>query len=243
MPSRVCGDMVKIFFMVFTLFYSAVSILQAEEIFLDEQFVSLERWEPFCFPKIEIHSSYSTTNEDGVSCLLAESSNSASAILLKERFNVYDFPNIAWRWKVSNVYKKGDCSRKEANDYPVRLYVMFQYEPGNALFENKVKYGIARLLYGKYPPHSSLNYIWANKKQSARFIQDPYSSQAILIPVAAGQEKVGEWLEHRVDIVRDYRAAFGEDPPSMAALAVMSDSDNTGESAMAFIDYIRVYRE
>ncbi len=125
----------------------------------------------------------------------------------------------------------------------LRLYVMFQYEPGNALLENKVKYGIARLLYGKYPPHSSLNYIWANKKQSARFIQDPYSSQAILIPVAAGQEKVGEWLEHRVDIVRDYRAAFGEDPPSMAALAVMSDSDNTGESAMAFIDYIRVYRE
>jgi Protein of unknown function (DUF3047) len=62
----------------------------------------------------------------------------------------------------------------------------------------------------------------------------------MMIPVAAGQEKVGEWLEYRVDIVRDYRVAFGEDPPAVASLAVMADSDNTGESARAYIDYIRI---
>ena len=235
--------MLKLYFMVLTLLCSGASAAQAEEVFLDEQFTSLQRWKPFFFPKIEMHSSYSTSTLDSVSCLMAESSHSASAIRLKERFNVYDFPNIAWRWKVSNVYQKGDCSRKDGDDYPVRLCVIFEYGPEKASFAKMIQYEIANVLYGEYPPHSSLNYIWANKEQMAPFIPSPYNGVTMMIPVASGPGKVGAWLEHGVDIVRDYRAAFGEDPPSMASIVVMSDSDNTGESARAYIDYIRVYEE
>ncbi|MBU0942943.1 MAG: DUF3047 domain-containing protein [Proteobacteria bacterium] len=230
-------------FMVLTLLCSGASFIQAEEVFLDEQFTALTRWQPFYFPKIESHSSYRVLSKDGVSCLEATSNNSASAILLKEPFNVYTFSTLAWRWKVSNVYTKGDSSSKDGDDYPLRLYVMFAYAPEKASFGEKIQYGIAKLLYGTYPPHSSLNYIWANKKETAPFIPNPYTSLAMMIPVASGQEKVGTWQEHRVDIVRDYRVAFGEDPPAVASLAVMSDSDNTGESATAYIDYIRLYKE
>jgi DUF3047 family protein len=237
--------MIKIFFMVFTLLYSTVSVslLQAEEVFLNEQFSSLERWQALHFSKIENHSSYSTSVLDGTSCLTATTSNSASALRLKDQFNVYDFPNIAWRFKVSNIYKKGDSSKKEGDDYPVRLFAMFEYDPEKVSLGMKVKYEIARIVDGEYPPHSSLNYIWANKKQSARFTPSPYSSLAIMIPVAAGQEKVGEWVEHKTNLVQDYRAAFGEDPPCLVTIAVMSDSDNTGESATAYIDYIKIYSE
>ena len=63
-----------------------------------------------------------------------------------------------------------------------------------------------------------------------------------MIPVDAGPEKVNTWQEHTVDIVRDYRLAFGQDPPATATLAVMNDSDNTHESARAWIDYIRIFR-
>ncbi|MBU1138353.1 MAG: DUF3047 domain-containing protein [Proteobacteria bacterium] len=237
------ADVVKTVFMVLTLLCTVAPVIQAEEVFLDEQFTALERWEPFYFPKIENHSSYSAITLDGLTCLSVTSSNSASAILFKELFNVYSFPNIAWRWKVSNVFQKGDSSRKDGDDYPVRLYVMFEYDPERASFGKKLKYEIANLFYGKYPPHSSLNYIWANKKQSAPFIPNPYSSLAMMIPVDSGQEQVGVWVEHRADIVRDYRAAFGEDPPSIASIAVMGDADNTGESAQAYIDYIRIYKE
>ena len=48
---------------------------------------------------------------------------------------------------------------------------------------------------------------------------------------------------HTANIVQDYQAAFGEDPPPIVAIAIMSDSDNTGESAKAYIDYIKVYNE
>jgi hypothetical protein len=34
--------------------------------------------------------------------------------------------------------------------------------------------------------------------------------------------------------VADYRAAFGEDPPPINGVAIMTDTDNTGESATAY---------
>jgi hypothetical protein len=32
-------------------------------------------------------------------------------------------------------------------------------------------------------------------------------------------------------------------PPATASIAIMSDSDNTGEQAVSYIDYIKVYRD
>ena len=45
-------------------------------------------------------------------------------------------------------------------------------------------------------------------------------------------------MEESVNVLEDYRKAFGKDPPAMAGLAVMSDTDNTGESAEAYLDFI-----
>ncbi len=217
-----------------------VAATQSGSVFLDERFTSLDAWQPLFFPKIENHTTYGLTSVNGVPVLQVVSRNSASALVLDRPFNVYDFPVLSWRWRVSNVFTRGDSSRKDGDDYPIRLYVMFRYDPDKTSFGQSVKYGMAKLLYGKYPPHSSLNYIWANKKRSASYIPNPYTGQAMMVPVDQGRENVGRWVVHRVDIVRDYRAAFGEDPPAMASIAVMGDSDNTGESATAWIDYIKI---
>jgi hypothetical protein len=40
------------------------------------------------------------------------------------------------------------------------------------------------------------------------------------------------------DFVRDYRAAFGEPPKLVAAVAVMVDTDNTKSSALACFDAV-----
>ncbi len=214
--------------------------LHAEEVFLSEQFNSLEQWKPFYFPGIKTHTSYTAGNVDGRSCLIVSSNHSASALILKNRFNVYQYPDIAWRLQVSNIYQKGDSSKKEGDDYPVRIMIMFLYVPEQASMVEKLQYETAHLFYGEYPPQSSLNYIWANKEQVAPLIPATYSSRAMLIPMAAGQKHVGKWLEYRTNIVQDYKTAFGQDPPPLAVVGIMSDSDNTGESARAYIDFIKI---
>jgi len=234
---------VAVLFVVLQLVSSMVSppLLLAGEVFLDEEFTSLNRWEPWAFSNIKRYSQYTLTSLDGVSCLKAVSNNSASALRLKEWFNVYDFPKLAWRFRVSNIYRKGDSSSKDGDDYPVRLYVMFRYDPENATLGERIQYELARAVNGEYPPHSSLNYIWASKDNAADIITSPFTSRAMMLPVARGRKQVGIWVEHRTNLVKDYQAAFGRNPPAMATIAVMSDADNTGESATAYIDSIRIF--
>jgi hypothetical protein len=57
-----------------------------------------------------------------------------------------------------------------------------------------------------------------------------------MIAVQSGPARAGEWLAERRDIVADFRRAFGEDPPRIGAIAVMTDTDNTGATAAAWYD-------
>ena len=216
------------------------AVRAAGAVFIDERFESLDRWQPLTFPKIARHSTYTAVRCETGSCLLMESDNSASALVLKQPFNVYAYPLLSWRWKVSNVYRKGDSRTREGDDYPARLYVMFTYDPDRASLGKKLQYQLARTVYGQYPPDSSISYIWDNQATGKPFIVNAYTGEARMIPVSAGSALINTWQEYTVDIVRDYRLAFGQDPPPMATLAVMSDSDNTRESARAWIQYIRL---
>ena len=235
----------RITLLIITIITLALLICPAysedETILLREDFNDLENWESLKFDKIEEHSVYTIVEEEGA-YLKAESNASASGIVHRKEFNVYDHPKVRWRWKVSNVYQKGDAQKKSGDDYPIRIYIMFKYDPDTASFGKMLKYGLAKKLYGKYPPHSSLNYIWANRKHEKKVIANSYASEAMMILLQSGKENVGQWIEQEVDVLEDYRKAFGEDPPPFASLAVMNDSDNTKESAVSYVDYIDVYR-
>lgn len=215
---------------------------QAQEAgpFLREDFNDLEDWKPLHFPKIARHTEYVIEREGERSFLRAECDGSASGIVFKKEFNVFQYPHVQWRWKVGNVFEKGNAKQKSGDDYPLRIYIIFKYNPDSASFGKKVKYGIAKRIYGEYPPHSSLNYIWANMHHEEKIITNTYAGEAKMIVLQTGNARAGMWIDETVNILEDYRRAFGEDPPAEASLAIMADSDNTGERSVSFIDYIEV---
>jgi len=206
------------------------------EVLLKEDFNNLENWEPLTFEKIEEHSTYEIKD----SLLVAKSSNSASGIKLKKTYDIYKYPVLTFKWKTNNVYKKGDARTKAGDDYPIRIYVMFKYDPDNASFFEAVKYDFAKTIYGEYPPHSTINYIWSNKEQKEKYITSAYTDRAKMAVLNSGTEKLNHWQEHTVNVLENYELAFGEKPPTNVTLAIMSDSDNTGESSLSYVDYIEV---
>lgn len=205
-----------------------------------EEFDTLEAWKPLTFPKIGKQTQYSVQTLENRSVLKAEADASASGLIMNEPFNPYETPVLRWRWRVENVFQKGDATRKDGDDYPLRVYVLFTYDPEKASFGMRAKYGLAKALYGETPPHASLNYIWANRTHRVRILPSPYTGRSQMVVLRAGNAETGQWIEEEVNILEDYRAAFGEDPPREARLAVMSDADNTGESAIGFLDYIEL---
>jgi hypothetical protein len=208
-----------------------------------ENFESLAAWEPLTFPKIQAHSTYTVVQEDGKSYLKAESRASASALVYRRTFNVYENPRVRWRWKVEQLTDRGNPKEKAGDDYPIRVYVMFQYDSSRATFGERLKYGVAKAIYGKYPPYSTLNYVWTGHDIPERMIVSPYTEMARLIILRKGHQHVGQWVEESVNVLEDYRQAFGHDPPAIAGIAVMSDTDNTGGSAVAYLDFIEVGQE
>ena len=203
-------------------------------------FNNLSEWEPLKFPKIKTHSRYSIVQENGKNILQCESNASASGLILKKTFNIYKYSKLKWKWKISNVYNNADPRKKSGDDFPIRIYIIFKYNPEKATLYEKTKYNAAKLIYGEYPPHSSVNYVWSSRVIPERLITSPYTDRVKLILLQKGPEKVNTWITEEVNILEDYKRAFGENPPETASLAIMSDSDNTGESARAFIEYIQV---
>jgi len=208
-----------------------------------EEFKDLKRWEPFTFPKIKRHSKYTVHRDDEVTFLKATSRASASALKCKEAFNPFDYPVLEWRWKVDNVLKKGDAMKKKGDDYPLRLYVIFDEPKGSGGFFGGIKKFGAKLATGQDLPHSSLNYIWANHRHKKRILPNPYTGRAQMVILRQGKKDVGKWVGETVNILKDYREAFGEDPPRIAHLAIMSDTDNTGEAATAYVDFIELRKK
>jgi hypothetical protein len=69
---------------------------------------------------------------------------------------------------------------------------------------------------------------------------DSYAEEAKMVILEAGEDNAGKWLQEEVNIVEDYRDAFGNMPPSIASLAIMNDSDNTGEKSVSYVDFIEI---
>jgi hypothetical protein len=215
----------------------------ADQFVIEENFNTLDNWLPVTFPKIKRHSVYTLVRTDGNSILQAQSDASASGLRYAKEFNVYDHASVRWKWKVDNVYSKGEVEKKSGDDYPLRVYIMFQYDPEKASFGEKILYGLARTVYGDYPPHSSLNYIWANRPHKQAIFSSPYTDRSKLIILRSGEAEIGTWIVEEVNILDDYKKAFGTLPPERASIAIMNDSDNTGESSVSYLDFIQVLKK
>jgi hypothetical protein len=172
-------------------------------------------WKPLTFPKIPQHTIYRLV-KDGDRVAVNATSQAASSGLTKEvLIDPREYPVIQWRWKVSNVLTAGNVAKKEGDDYPARIYVTFQYDSQQVGLFGKAKYEAAKLIYGQYPPH-------------------PYTEQVHMIVVETGSAKLNTWITEERNVYEDYKRAFGQEPPMISGVAIMTDTDNTGESAEAY---------
>jgi hypothetical protein len=194
-----------------------------------------EGWEPLLFPKISRHTTYSLVDDgEGVTVVRADSRASASGLVRSLEVDLRKTPIVRWRWRVEGVLEKGNVHRKEGDDYPARLYVTFRYQPERVSGWRKLKYLTARAFYGDIPI-AGINYIWANRAELGQVIGNPYASSYVkMIVIESGSPHVGSWREEERNLYVDYLAAFGEEPPLVQAVAIMTDTDNTGESAVAY---------
>lgn len=73
----------------------------------------------------------------------ATSEASASGLIREIQIDPREYALVQWRWKVSNILKKGNVHRKDGDDYPARLHITFEYDPDKVGFFEKIKFQVA----------------------------------------------------------------------------------------------------
>ena len=167
-------------------------------------------WKPKTFVG---QTHYSPEKKGRQNWIRATSTAAASGLFYKIDYAPKDRPILKWSWKIDHILKKGDARTKEGDDYPARIYVVFP-----SFFFWKTK---------------ALNYIWANRLPKGEALPNSHTGNAIMIAVESGTQKTGQWLNEERNIYQDYKLYFGEEPPNVGAIAIMTDTDNTGETASA----------
>lgn len=192
-------------------------------------------WEALTFRQIPQHTAYTLVRDaDAGVVVKAQATRSASGLKHAVALDAHERPLLRWQWKATNLVEGGDVRRKEGDDYPARIYVSFRYSPERLSLFERAQYVTARVLYGEYPPHAGLNYIWDARAPVGTTVPNPFTDRVRMIVVESGPDRLRQWLRYERDIVADYRRAFGEEPPPIAGVALMTDADNTGESVTAF---------
>lgn len=199
-------------------------------------------WTFETLPGIERHTRYALVRDGDRVVLRADAEASMASLAHPLRVDTADYPMLEWQWKIPALIRGADISSKRGDDFPARVYVLFDYDIRKLPFTTRAKMRIARALYGAELPLAALCYVRDASAPRDTAVWSAYTDRVRVIVVESGPENLNRWVTLRRNVPEDFRAAFGEDPPPVSAVVIATDTDNTGESATAFYGDIRFLR-
>jgi Protein of unknown function (DUF3047) len=178
---------------------------------------------------------YTLVRDDESGAVVLEGSANAAAGALVYRFDgdARASSILRFKWKVGGLIVNSDPRTKGGDDYVARIYVTFAVDPERAGVKEKAENAIAHVLYGETPPHAALSYVFTHKAAVGAIITSPFTQRVKKIVVDNDANSVGKWKSFSRDIYDDYKRAFSEEPTRISGIAIMVDTDNTGESTNA----------
>lgn len=203
-----------VIFLCTLLFFAASAAASESELRLGKFSIGdMNGWKEQTLGFFKAKTTYRLTRDGERLALQAISKKSASGLVHKLSADAKERPLLKWSWKIDHPVKKGDERTKEGDDYAARVYVIFPR--------------------GLFSQMRAISYVWANKLAKGEHIASPYTSNVITVAVDSGEELAGRWTYHQRNIYEDYRTFFREEPPKIGGVAIMTDSDNTGDSVSA----------
>jgi Protein of unknown function (DUF3047) len=172
-------------------------------------------------------------DELGATVLEGAANAAAGAVIYRLDADAQVSSILRFKWKVGGLLNSSDPRTRGGDDYVARVYVTFISDPERAGIKEKAENAIAQVLYGETPPHAALSYVFTHKAALGTIITSPYTQRVKKIVVDADPNSVGKWRSFSRNIYDDYKRAFGEEPTRISGIAIMVDTDNTGETASA----------
>ena len=194
-----------------------------------------KEWHYQALRGVKNNTKYAYVHDDSLNATVLEGVADASAGALVFRFDgdAQTSSVLRFKWRAGNLIASSDPTAKAGDDYVARIYITFASDPQRASLREKTENAIADALYGETPPHAALSYVFTHKARLGEIITSPFTARVKKLVVDADPESVGKWKSFTRNIYDDYKRAFGEEPTKISGIAIMVDTDNTGEKASA----------
>lgn len=127
---------------------------------------------------------------------------------------------VAWSWSVERIHATADIRNREREDFAAKIAFVFG-EP--TWFDRDVP---------------TLAYVWTSTKVANGSLLTSSRFTNLRYVHLHGAGEAGTWQDEIRDVLADYRAIFGHEPPPLRYVAIFSDNDQTGEPASALFGRI-----
>ena len=191
-------------------------------------------WRPWQLSRLKKLTSYRLVDYNGTVVVKAMSAASASGLIHPLDIDPRATPILQWRWKVPHLIEGANNTRRNAEDAPVRVILSFDGDVDALPLEERLFFDRMKAVTGYAMPYATLMYIWENQAPRGSIIANPHTSRIQMVVAESGSALTGTWKLEMQNVYEDYKRAFGAEPGRIKAIAIMTDTDNTGMSVEAY---------
>lgn len=164
---------------------------------------------------------YKVGEEGGNKFLTADDSKDYSAQIFRgPAWMIQDHPVVSWRWRAKSLPKGANESSGATNDSACGVYI---------LFSQFKQYG--------------LKYVWSSTLPVGT-IHAKTPGKMYFIVLDSGAGNLGKWRSHTVNVLEDYKKAFGSEPPKdlqSQGIGILTDGNAThSRAACDYDDFVRL---
>ena len=162
---------------------------------------------------------YSIGKNESGNFLKAVADNAASGLGKEVKINLNKTPFINITWKIEKDLSGIKEDTKKGHDFAARVFAV--KKTGATPLSNR-----------------AINYVFSSNNDVGSNWPSPYTKKSIDNVLASTQNNLNEWITVKANVKEDFKKFHNLDVNELDGLAIMSDTDNSKMTAVAYYQNI-----
>ena len=209
--------MFKNFFLILIIVLSCLTSALAEKVIVFE-FTEEER-KILKVRKVKKETTYTLGSNENGNFLKAEAEGKASGLGIEKKINLLKTPFINITWKVEKDLFGIDEQSKKGHDYAARVFVI--KKTGTTPLSNR-----------------AINYVYSSNNEVDKYWRSPFTKKSIDYVLASTKNNLNEWVTVKANVKDHFKKLHMIDVNEIEGVAIMTDTDNSKKTAIAYYQNI-----
>ena len=181
--------------------------------FTKEEFDTLQK------KKVKGETIWTLGSNDNGNYIKAEAIAAGSGLGKEVKINLNDTPYLNITWKIEKDLENIIENSRKGHDYAARVFVI--KKTGKTALSNR-----------------ALNYVFSSNNEVGQSWRSPYTKKSIDYILSTTKEYKNEWVTVKVNVKKHFKKFHDLDVAEISGIAIMTDTDNSKLTAIAYYQNI-----